>query len=184
VGVQAVESGDALRALVSMLCLLLFVPFCLFVSQNKVRHPSFSHPQQPRSQYDGPLFLCVLVKFQSDVNSSHLLSRRHNRVTLVLIAVKTGVLFTSSPSLAWVRLLLLLTLFVCHFLTYPYYSMLINRLVNGLYAVLVLGAASRLICVFVYPTHKFDPTVNKTHTHTLLHTVPRLTSPCVLCVSG
>lgn len=160
--VQAVRSGDALRALVSVLCLLLFVPFCLFVSQNKVRPPLLLAHTSAVVSCDGPLFLCV--QFQSDVNSSHLLSRRHNRVTLVLIAVKTGVLFTSGPSLAWVRLLLLLTLFVCHFLTYPYYSMLINRLVNGLYAVLVLGAVSRLICVFVYPTHKFDPTVSTTHT--------------------
>lgn len=61
------------------------------------------------------------MQFRSDANSSHLLSRRHNRVTLVLIGVKTGAIFSTSPSLAWVRLLLLLLLLLSHFFTYPYY---------------------------------------------------------------
>lgn len=121
------------EALLLGLCLSFLVPLALFVSQN-----------------------------QGNIRDEHafnLRKRRHNRLQLLLLLVKTtataaraiaGPNVLQSRLVAFINLLLFASLLIGHLMTNVYYHTYVNRAYAALYLGLTWGAATHLVTVTTY----------------------------------
>jgi len=116
------DIGRIFVAVFTIIILLMFVPFCLFYSQN--------------NGYIG------------DEYAFHLRKRKHSRMELLLIIVKTLAVFGRTIGTGWGRailnLVLFLTLFLAHFFTSVFYIRKVNYLYSASYACLLTVAILRI----------------------------------------